>query len=59
MENEQAFFSIRSLKVNEIIGHKRIGNAQSLSTHNLGKDNPRRKCKVNSTFFSFNQICKN
>lgn len=37
------FFLIISVKINEIRRDKRIGNAQSFSTHNPGKDNPRRK----------------
>lgn len=50
MEIQHHFFQSGLLRDDEV-RDKRIGNAQSFSSYIPGKDNPRRKWKMNSTFF--------
>lgn len=49
-ENWTPLFSIRSPIGDDEVRDKRIGNAKSFSSYIPGKDNPRRKWKMNSTF---------
>lgn len=55
MEIQHHFFQSGLLRDDEV-RDKRIGNAQSFSSYFPGKDNPRRKWKMNSTFFSIRSL---